>query len=709
MPLPLLHIIILGTFALNASACLPGADTLKKQEIQKRSPSRTPLVENDGVVTMTINPDATSAQYIQAASGTGIESAQVVIPPGAINIAMNISLEEASSIATPATVGHLELNNSFLNAGKAIGVTANVNLDATKPFILSLPVPTTKLRLADDPLDTLSVVFKVKIAATGEIRTGIIPRKELIIENNVIKIETTYFGVYQAVLTEKLLAEKVETKIDSNLQMKREEKTLPPMEVLGRQPVVVKRGETITLTGKNFRPTMTLAWNGSSINKLKYMSDSQVSFTAPSEGSLGLLALNVLQEGSSSSVSLVFQGDGSTLVGSFSPSEVCSDVTYFDLNGKSQQGTRNCSGTVAPACSADGEVGCVTNASYKAAKMENVSAANIRKGVTVSGVSGDYPSATYPLSGSSQLTDLSTLTANAVNGSYEWFQSDGTRMTGSIDEVGSITPTANAQVFNTNVVRAFTVLGDPDLKPENIRYGINIFGITGSFGGPCNTEGQQECLVTQAYKATNPANYSPWDIRKGVTIGGHAGEIFFPKNMANLTRFNRTSGSGSTASLDFYDTIDDYNNDDAFPPNAISGWPSVGTNWYFQNDSNSNGICDEAEACIFMDKITKLMWINEYPTAQPTWEQAISQCENSTYGGFADWRLPTQKEILQAYINGIVSLKDAQKLNFPNWGEIWSSTTSSEFTTDAITVYIKTADLENRDKASMGFPALCVR
>lgn len=48
-------------------------------------------------------------------------------------------------------------------------------------------------------------------------------------------------------------------------------------------------------------------------------------------------------------------------------------------------------------CNSNGATGCVTTASYKSADLTNLSADNIKSGVTIAGQLGDYPSATNPL------------------------------------------------------------------------------------------------------------------------------------------------------------------------------------------------------------------------------------------------------------------------------------------------------------------------
>lgn len=82
---------------------------------------------------------------------------------------------------------------------------------------------------------------------------------------------------------------------------------------------------------------------------------------------------------------------------------------------------------------------------------------NIRKGVTIAGVIGDYPSATYPLHGATSTADLTAagfLGALASSAPFEWFASDGQRHAAS---------------------------GDADLVPWSLASDVNLFGVQGSF------------------------------------------------------------------------------------------------------------------------------------------------------------------------------------------------------------------------------------
>ncbi len=79
-------------------------------------------------------------------------------------------------------------------------------------------------------------------------------------------------------------------------------------------------------------------------------------------------------------------------------------------------------------------------------------------------------------------------------------------------------------------------------------------------------------------------------------------------------------------------------------------------------------------AVVVKDSITGLMWQKEY-TTDKTWQQALRYCEDSTYAGYSDWRLPNKNEL--------ASLLDPSKSgapysNFPDMPSyrFWSSSTS---------------------------------
>lgn len=95
--------------------------------------------------------------------------------------------------------------------------------------------------------------------------------------------------------------------------------------------------------------------------------------------------------------------------------------------------------------------------------------------------------------------------------------------------------------------------------------------------------------------------------------------------------------------------------------------------------------------------------------ARPTGGNAIAFCNalnTASYGGHADWYLPTQKELMQAYIDGIYS----QDADFATISYFWSSTEYSEDPGGAWLVHLPYGSTVVDDKSFEGFYAVrCVR
>lgn len=137
--------------------------------------------------------------------------------------------------------------------------------------------------------------------------------------------------------------------------------------------------------------------------------------------------------------------------------------------------------------------------------------------------------------------------------------------------------------------------------------------------------------------------------------------------MAITSVFDR---SGGAAGLDVYDTIDDYNNACAFPTQNPGSWfQQTGQSWLRDSVSDTGagggtttGTCDGTEDCVYKDQLTGLYWSKGSASSVATWESAITYCENLSYGTYTNWRLPTAKEMSQAHIDGIWSIKTAMGL-----------------------------------------------
>jgi len=195
----------------------------------------------------------------------------------------------------------------------------------------------------------------------------------------------------------------------------------------------------------------------------------------------------------------------------------------------------------------------------------------------------------------------------------------------------------------------------------------------GAGGGPtCSGDGETNCVLPNGFKASDPTTVVASDIRLGKSIAGVAGQLKFCKSATKL-------GTFATPQDDIFDTY--------APFTTAASDVATGNPWPLDEvcdaddwaDRTADGVCDSGgDECAYQDKHTRLWWSEEQVTG--TWSAAVSRCENLSWAGQTDWRLPTQKEVLQAAVDGIYSLNSAYFL-YANccegWGDHWSSTTNS--------------------------------
>ena len=116
-----------------------------------------------------------------------------------------------------------------------------------------------------------------------------------------------------------------------------------------------------------------------------------------------------------------------------------------------------------------------------------------------------------------------------------------------------------------------------------------------------------------------------------------------------------------------------------------------------------------------IDNRTGLMWVKNGISegcnngCALTWEDAVSFCENLSYAGYTDWRLPNIQE-LQSIVNYGVCYPAINSTYFPNTQSdyYWSSTTSVNYPDSAWSVYFYSGGVANYNKTD-GFDVRPVR
>jgi hypothetical protein len=112
------------------------------------------------------------------------------------------------------------------------------------------------------------------------------------------------------------------------------------------------------------------------------------------------------------------------------------------------------------------------------------------------------------------------------------------------------------------------------------------------------------------------------------------------------------------------------------------------------------------------DPTTKLMWQDnsEVKSNDRKWQDAIAYCDNLTFGGYSDWRLPDIKELLSitdiAQYNLDVTIKNGfQNVNTHIY---WSSSTNTKNSYYAWIFYVSGGKVEVKNIDSSSY-VRCVR
>lgn len=192
---------------------------------------------------------------------------------------------------------------------------------------------------------------------------------------------------------------------------------------------------------------------------------------------LGLTQLTADQDGISQTVSLIYSGAVSDIpVSTLGPADMCEGTVYYNGKGQLSTGIKPCLAAV-PACTEDGQAGCVTTSIFKSADTSKIDPAKILAGHKLGGIAGTavaelhsncaagnatgcVTTAIYPsmdVSGASSITDLTQANFNttiAMPGSFEFWDSTGAR---------------------------HQHMGTSQLSPGNIRSGVSLFGMSGNY------------------------------------------------------------------------------------------------------------------------------------------------------------------------------------------------------------------------------------
>jgi hypothetical protein len=391
-------------------------------------------------------------------------------------------------------------------------------------------------------------------------------------------------------------------------------------------------------------------------------------------------------------------------------------------------------------CNSNFQTACVATTSFKAVDPTNLIAANIKNGVAIAGLTGTYPSSSNTLanadSGTADL-DLATFDARIKStNTFEWFSADGTRYTNTGDaDLGDDTKIkSGVSIFGT--VGQYTGVSASDAW--NIRAGSSLGGVSGKLKTNCRNGvalstydmGGLPRNVTPDYTTdTFTSTSHGFALNEQVRLtalpaptGLNSTTSYYVVNVSTNAFSLSTTSSGSVidfaaggssyvvvypapnSSKDYWDTIDDYNYNGAilsvFPDANLAGSTWTANNFCGGKDTQGTTADDDnvwkdvsvqtsntsvtepcaiTSDCVFEDKISGLRWSKLQSSA--TWPTAMAGCDGLTFAGQSDWRLPTQKELMDGYNHGIRSAGTSYWVTTAQtYAGFWSSSSLSNST-----------------------------
>jgi hypothetical protein len=459
-------------------------------------------------------------------------------------------------------------------------------------------------------------------------------------------------------------------------------------EILGWKPAIPTVGDEVTISGRLLDQVTSLALTGAEAVDYAVSSESSASFRLAAAERTGPVRLTAEYAAGSFSSSMYLRAEDDGIpIFTGDPSDMCSGSSFYDNQGVLRNGTRECGNTQTKPCAGSGDSDCIATAGTVAVLADELKPENIRVGSSIGGVLGAYPSAAYPMVPAVPAFggELGPALAEQRAGEVGFFDQTGAYIIIDLAQAGDgsdILPGVVSKDFRAEntLYLGFTVAGDSNLHSGNIREGITVFGVAGSVGSSyaqCERDNEAGCVATDSFPSVESAKISDSGLAYGLSVAGIDGRNKFCRNGANTSLFDNTDAPAQPG-LDYYDSIDDYNNWGYLPGESAFGPANhcAESNW---NNPAGDFACTTGSAdCMFRDLMTGIYWTTLSPAGTAkTWQQAIDACEDLEFGGFNDWRLPTQKELFQAYINGVAFLYK----KFRNFGSTrvyhWAATSVS--------------------------------
>lgn len=373
-------------------------------------------------------------------------------------------------------------------------------------------------------------------------------------------------------------------------------------------------------------------------------------------------------------------------------------------------------------CTAANQNGCTSTAQLVPISRSILNPSNIKAKVAIApSLVGAYPSVRYPLTSANPaatpLTAANMNTAIATHQPYEFFDAHG----------------------ESHTVYGDLHLNSAHIMPGHTVYGVKGEA-NDAPAKTCSRDGERDCKIDANWLALDPTALNKTDIKKGFVLGGVEGlhpsaasPLAGNSAMPDLNLDQNLSQLASTASFEFFDhqgrrytqtgsaLLKAENIKSGTTVLGVSGsLNGVDLNGLSRYDlrrgiANPNGVgtdrgqldphswcpsksncmahfwrditklaqstkesCDKtADTCVFRNLVQQVDWA--FPlTKEPTnWLGAVRYCKNLNLYGKTNWRVASQKVLLQASANSLMRMEIFDTEHFKGNSQppkFWSTT-----------------------------------
>ena len=205
------------------------------------------------------------------------------------------------------------------------------------------------------------------------------------------------------------------------------------------------------------------------------------------------------------------------------------------------------------------------------AEQDKIIAANIKKGVTILGVTGTCESGTTT-------SGVDTSDATATNSDIRKGKTayvNGSKVTGNMSERSSqtITPSTADKTISSGqyLTGTQTIKGDNNLTAGNIKSGVSIFGVTGTYTGSGSSGSTADSGLPSSIVAGDTPVMASWTTSKVTDSTNEADTgISLTIKKAGTYRFKILASSSSSYSGSSYPTVYLYKNDSSVENASIN-------------------------------------------------------------------------------------------------------------------------------------------